>query len=117
MALDGPAEIAFARMSADEERARAWRHGQHKAVCDVVERWEHGTVVRATRYPGYWDFNSVRVERDPALSAAALAAVADEHLADAAHRRLNVEIVDVAQRLRPGFAAMGWTANRLVWML
>ena len=117
MALDGPAEIAFARVSADEERARAWRHGQHEGVCDIVEPWEHGTVVRATRYPGYRDFNAVRVERDPALVATALAAVADEHLADAAHRRLDVEIIDVAQRLRPGFEAMGWMANRLVWML
>ena len=77
-----------------EERARAWRHGQHEAVCDVLEPWEHGTVVRATRYPFYWDFNAVRVERDPGMEAAALAAVADEHLADAAHRRVDVDILE-----------------------
>jgi GNAT superfamily N-acetyltransferase len=100
-----------------EERARAWRHGQHEAVCDVLEPWEHGTVVRATRYPFYWDFNAVRVERDPGMEAAALAAVADEHLADAAHRRVDVDILGVAERLRPDFEAMGWKASRLVWML
>ena len=100
-----------------EERARAWRHWQHAAACDVIERWEHGTVVRATRYPGYWDLNAVRVERDPGMAAAELAAVADEHLAGAAHRRLDVEVLEVAQRLRPAFEAMGWMAHQLVWML
>jgi hypothetical protein len=28
-------------------RARAWHH----TVCDVLEPWDHGTVVRATGYP------------------------------------------------------------------
>ena len=100
-----------------EERARAWRHRQQATVCDVLEPWEHGTVVRATRYPFYWDFNLVQVEHDPGMDAAALAALADEHLRDLGHRRVDVEPVDVAERVRPGFTAMGWMATRLVWML
>ena len=100
-----------------QERATAWRHAEHEAACDVLEPWEHGTVVRATRYPTYWDLNAVRVERDPGMEAAELAAVADEHLAGAAHRRVDVEVLEVAQRLRPAFEAMGWKAHQLVWML
>jgi hypothetical protein len=34
------------------------------AVCDVFDPWDAGTVVRATRYPTYFDLNLVRVERD-----------------------------------------------------
>jgi GNAT superfamily N-acetyltransferase len=97
-------------------RARAWRHATHAAVCDVVEPWAHGTVVRATRYPSYYDFNVVRVEEDPAMSVEELAAFADKALAGLAHRRVDFDVLDAAERLRPGFEANGWKALRLVWM-
>ena len=54
-------------------RARAWRTAQHAAVCDLVEPWAHGTVVRASAYPSYWEFNLVRVEDNPAMTAEELA--------------------------------------------
>ena len=98
------------------DRARAWHHGRHAAVCDVVEPWAHGTVVRATRYPSYYDVNLVRVEEDPAMSLEALVAVADEALAGLEHRRLDFEVVDVAEALRRGFEARGWRALRLLLM-
>ena len=97
-------------------RARAWRDGAHAAVCDVIEPWAHGTVVRATRYPSYYDFNSVRVEEDPAMDVDALVAFADEALAGLEHRRLDFDRVDVAEPLRAGFEARGWKAIRLLWM-
>jgi ribosomal protein S18 acetylase RimI-like enzyme len=97
-------------------RARAWRDSAHAAVCDVIEPWAHGTVVRATRYPSYYDFNSVRVEEDPAMDVDALIAVADEALAGLEHRRLDFDLVDVAEPLRAGFEARGWKAIRLLWM-
>ena len=102
--------------SDDEARARAWRHGAHAAVCDVIEPWAHGTVVRATRHPTYYDFNLVRVEEDPAMSLEALIAVADEALAELEHRRFDFEVVEVADALRPGFVALGWKTLRLLWM-
>jgi hypothetical protein len=68
-------------------RACDWHHAAQAAVCDVVEPWAHGTIVRATRYPSYYDFNVVRVEEDPAMSVDALVAFADEALAPLAHRR------------------------------
>jgi ribosomal protein S18 acetylase RimI-like enzyme len=93
-------------------------HAQHAAVCDVVEPWEHGTVVRSTWAPDYWDFNTVRVERDPGPGTRAedLAAFADTALAGLAHRRVNIEDLAVGERLRPGFSALGWSPMRLVWM-
>lgn len=97
-------------------RARAWHHAAHAAVCDVLEPWEHGTVVRATRYPRYFDFNVVRVEDDPQLSVDALVDFADEALAGLAHRRVDFESVAAAEPLRAGFEAMHWKATRLLWM-
>ena len=97
-------------------RACDWHHAAQAAVCDVVEPWAHGTVVRATRYPSYFDFNLVRVEDDPAMSIDALAAFADEALAGLAHRRVDFDLVAAAEPLRAGFEAHGWKATRVVWM-
>jgi hypothetical protein len=82
----------------------------------VFEPWAHGTVVRATRYPSYFDFNVVRVEKDPAMSVEALVAFADEALAGLAHRRLDFDLVHAAEPLRAGFEAKGWKVLRLLWM-
>ena len=50
------------------------------------------------------------------MDAAELAAFADEALAGLGHRRIDVEPTDGAERLRAGFAALGWLSERLVWM-
>jgi GNAT superfamily N-acetyltransferase len=97
-------------------RARAWHHARHAAVCDVLELWAHGTVVRATAYPSYFDFNVVRVEEDPAMSVQALMGFADDALAGLAHRRVDFEVIAAAEPLRAGFEAQGWRALRLLWM-
>jgi len=97
-------------------RARAWRDGAQAAVCDVLKPWAHGTVVRATRYPSYFDFNAVRVEDDPAMSVKELIAFADEALAGLEHRRVDFDLADAAEPLRAGFEAAGWRAVRLLWM-
>lgn len=99
-----------------ETRARAWHHAAHAAVCDVLEPWAHGTVVRATRYPNYFDFNVVRVEEDPAMSVHALIDFADDALAALAHRRIDFEVIAAAEPLRAGFEAQGWKSQRLLWM-
>jgi hypothetical protein len=71
-------------------RARAWRDGAHSAMCDVIEPWAHGTVVRATSCPSFFDFNIVRVEDEPEMSVDALVAFADRALAGLAHRRIDL---------------------------
>ena len=98
------------------ERARAWCHAAHAAVCDVLEPWAHGTVVRATRYPSYYDFNVVRVEEDPAMSVEALVAFADVALAGLEHRRVDFDLAAAAEPLRAGFEAIAWKPQRLLWM-
>jgi ribosomal protein S18 acetylase RimI-like enzyme len=104
-------------MRAESARAIAWRHRAHALVCDVVEPWRYGTAVRCTAHPGFWDYNSLRLEApDPGLSASELAAEADRLQGDLRHRRMEVEHEDAGRRLRPGFEALGWTAAKLVWM-
>ena len=97
-------------------RARAWHHARHAAVCDVARPWAHGTVVRATRYPSYYDFNLVRVEDDPAMSVDALIAFADDALAGLPHRRLDFDRIDAAEPLRRDFEARGWRTMSVVMM-
>ena len=97
-------------------RARDWHHARQSDFCDMLEPWEHGTVVRTSRYPSYFDFNVVRVEDDPAMSVDALAAFADEALAGLEHRRVDFDLVAAADPLRAGFEAAGWRALRLLFM-
>ena len=97
--------------------AAAWRHRSHALVCDVVEPWEHGTVVRCTAHPGFWDYNVLRLEGpDPGVGVDELAAAADRLQGDLRHRRVDVEDEAAGARLRPGFEALGWKVERLMWL-
>ena len=87
-------------------------------MCDRVERWAHGTLVRATAIGSFWDFNLVRMETsDAPLDARAIAAVADDWLEGLEHRRIEVEDEALGAHLRPGFQEIGYEAERLLWML
>ena len=116
--MRGADRVTRASFSDDDvaARARAWRNALHASVCDVLEPWAHGTVVRATSRPTYWDFNVVRVEEDPAMTVEELAAFADQALAGLAHRRVDFDLVDAAEPLQHGFESKGWKATRLLWM-
>jgi GNAT superfamily N-acetyltransferase len=103
--------------SDDAARARAWVHAAHDAVCDVVEPWAHGTVVRASRYPTYYDYNLVRVENRAELSVEGLVGVADETLAGLTHRHVMFEVAAAGEPLCAGFESLGWKVTRLIWML
>jgi hypothetical protein len=93
-----------------------WVHGMQAVVCDVIEPWEHGTVLRATRYLTYHDYNVVRVEGDPSMSVDKLAAFAEQRLAGLSHRRIDVDFAETAEPLRSEFTAKGWKSMRLVWL-
>jgi GNAT superfamily N-acetyltransferase len=100
------------------ERAIAWRHAEHARICDVIEATEHGTLVRCTTLPTFWFYNSLRVEGpDTGVSADALVHSADVLQGDLAHRQVEVEDEAAGARLRPGFEALGWVAERLSWLL
>jgi GNAT superfamily N-acetyltransferase len=100
----------------DARAARDWHHGLHRAVCDTLTPWEYGTVVRASGYPNYFDYNAVRVERDTPMGFAELAAFADRALDGLAHRRVDFEVTGPADRVRADFEAAGWKTMRLLWM-
>jgi ribosomal protein S18 acetylase RimI-like enzyme len=97
-------------------RACTWRHSSIEAVCDVAEPWAHGTVLKATRYADYYEYNVVRVEDDPPMTADALIAFADVELAELGHLRMEFDLVAAGDHLRAGFEARGWHAQRLAWM-
>ena len=103
-------------MSDAERRAKRWRLDDLEAVCDVVEPWEHGRVFKAPRYPTYYDYNVVWIADDPGMEAEELIAVADAHLGEYEHRRLDFESVDAGERVRAGLAAVNWETTRLLWM-
>jgi GNAT superfamily N-acetyltransferase/ketosteroid isomerase-like protein len=121
--LEGHRELSDALAAAgiepaapDAHRAREWVHSAQEAVCDVVEPWEHGTVIRATRYPTYFDLNLVRVEDDAELTAGEVIRFADEALAGLPHRQVGFEVVEAGERVREGLEAAGYQSQRLVWM-
>jgi GNAT superfamily N-acetyltransferase len=108
---------ADTRTTADvAERALQSRRAQLAAVCDVQSPWAHGTVMRASDFPTYYDYNLLRVEDDPRMTVGELTAAADEALAPLAHRRIDFERADVAEPLRAEFHAAGWRSMRLLWM-
>jgi len=102
--------------SSDRSGALALYRSRHAAICDRIEPWKHGTVVRAGRYPDYWDFNLIRVEDDPGMSVADLVEFADGPMDGLRHRRYDFECIDVAEPLRTEFEAAGWRTLRLLWM-
>ncbi len=74
--------------------------------------------MRATFIDTFWDFNLVRVESpDPGLGARPIAAVADDWLDGLDHRRIEVEDEGLGTRLRPEFQEIGYSVERLLWML
>ena len=99
------------------EAARSLHRDGQAAVCDRVEPWEHGTILRASRYPDLLRYNTVRADRGlESLEAGALMAFAEEALRDDASLRVDVEDEDAARRMRPEFQAAGWLGELLVWM-
>lgn len=97
-------------------RARDWRRSYLTGVCDVVERWDHGTIMRATPYPTYYDLNVVRVEGRPDIGAAELHAFVDREQSRFGHRRIDFEDVGAAESRRAELTALGWKHTRLLWM-
>jgi ribosomal protein S18 acetylase RimI-like enzyme len=87
-------------------------------VCDERTRWAHGTAVRATRFPGYWDYNAVRVEGLPParLNVPRLLDVVERHQAGLGHRKVEIEDATAGAALSPGLATLGWQIERLATM-
>ncbi|HEX6654042.1 MAG TPA: GNAT family N-acetyltransferase [Thermoleophilaceae bacterium] len=100
----------------EANRARAWARSCQEAVCDSIEEWEHGWIVRTPSYPRYFDLSLVHIASDPGFDAVELVEFADRALAGFEHRRVGFEPIEAGERVRPGLEALGWKAARLVWM-
>jgi ribosomal protein S18 acetylase RimI-like enzyme len=86
--------------------------------CDVVEPWEHGSVLRTPSAPNFWDANFVRVEGDASdLEPLDLVRAADALLAECRHRKLEVQDEAAGARMRAFFDAAGWVTDRNAVML
>lgn len=96
------------------QRGRAWLRGRQDRICDVQRPWAHGTVLRSTANPGYFDFNLVRVEEPPGLDADGLLGAAEDALGDLGHRRLDFEAAAAGDAIAPALEAHGWKATRIV---
>lgn len=104
-------------MPADEtRRARAWARACQEAVCDSIDEWEHGWIVRTPSFPRYFDLSLVHIADDPDFTAEEVVEFADQALAGFEHRRVGFEALESGERVRPGLEALGWKSTRLVWM-
>jgi GNAT superfamily N-acetyltransferase len=96
------------------ERALKWRAAELAQLCDPAQPWEYGTIWRASRYPKYWSYNLVRVERASAMSAAELTELAEVALTGLDHRRIDFDVEPGA--VRGELEALGWLSWRIVVM-
>jgi GNAT superfamily N-acetyltransferase len=98
-------------------RAIEWRRAISARVADDIRPWQHGTVVRATDFPTYYQYNLIRVEGpDAGLGVADLTAAADRELEGLAHRRVELEDLAAGERVRDGFRGLGWMVERLAFL-
>ncbi len=72
--------------------------------------------MRASRFPGSFDLNVVRIRDNPQLSVDQLIDFADAALAGLAHRQIDFDDASVAEPLRAEFRANGFESTRLVLM-
>jgi ribosomal protein S18 acetylase RimI-like enzyme len=100
-------ERAFELMDALDERQ-----------AERIESTRYGPVVVHERLWKVHDLNFLRAEEPGDATAEELAAEAErvQGAARLGHRRVNLRDVGVAERLEPGFAALGWRPERFVLM-
>ncbi len=98
------------------QRVQAWRLSDLKATCDVITPWDYGLVVRSSRFPSTYAYNSVLVQRRPELTLDALIAFVEDALGDLAHRRVDFSFDTDGEPYRAGFESRGWAALRTVRM-
>jgi GNAT superfamily N-acetyltransferase len=97
-----------------EEAFWRWYLPWKERICDEVRPFSHGTVFRSRRYPDFWEYNCLRLDRP--MEAGELITAADHELAGCAHRFVEwmIPMPDgVVRDLRD----RGWMANPLIYML
>lgn len=104
-------------MTSDLARVTAFLRRLEELTSTRSAPWRFGTVRRNDDFPRRWDSNLLRVERPTGrVTVGELAAEADRHLGDLAHREIVVEDHEDGARLAPGFAELGWEVDHLLVM-
>ena len=89
-----------------EEAFRRWYVPWKERVCDEVSPFSHGTVLRSRRYPDFWEYTCLRLDRP--MEPGDLIAVADREFADCAHRLVEW-LVPMPDRVVRELREQGWS--------
>jgi ribosomal protein S18 acetylase RimI-like enzyme len=104
--------------SAELARIVAMQRWVQEATATRVEPWRFGSAIFTDDFPGRYDSNFLRVEHPVgAATPEALAAEADRIQAGLGHREVTVENADAGARLAAGFRDLGYTVERLMFMV
>src|ERR1700712_1784816 len=63
---------------------RRWQLPWKERVCEEARPFSHGVVFRSPRYPDFWEYNCIRLDRP--MEAAEMITAADRELTGCAHR-------------------------------
>ena len=105
------------RTTTERKRLRAYRRSLFESVTSRTEPFAHGVAYFTPSHPTKWDLNLLVVEDAPGVGAGELIAEAERLQAPAELRHRKVEVQAGGDALVDGFAAAGWTPERLVVML
>jgi ribosomal protein S18 acetylase RimI-like enzyme len=97
-----------------EARFLGWHRTWKRRVCDQVTLFSHGQVYRSARYPDYWSYNCIEVERP--MSAQEMVEAADHQLADCPHRFAEW-VVPMPEEVISELRARDWIVMPLIYML
>ncbi len=105
------------RTQPERERLRAYRRAFFERITTRAEPFAHGVAVFTPAHPTKWDLNLLMVDDASGATAEELVAEAERLQAPAGLRHRKIEALGGADALVDGFAAAGWTAERLVVMV
>jgi GNAT superfamily N-acetyltransferase len=97
-----------------EARFRRWHLPWKERVCEDARPFSHGVVLRSLRYPDFWEYNCIRVDRP--MQAAEMIAAADRELIGCAHRFAEWTI-PMPDSVVGDLRERGWMAEPLVFLL
>lgn len=105
-------------MASELERVLAFENRLRGRAAERVVPFSRGHAYFNETFPHVWDLNGLLVEDPEGASADELAEEAERLHGEAghAHRRVLVADERVAASLEPGFAELGWRADRLLHM-
>lgn len=96
-----------------EEAFRRWHMPWKERVCEEARPFSHGTVLQSRRFPDFWEYNCLRVDRP--MGAGEMVAAADRELAECAHRLVEW-MIPMPRGVVSELRERGWMATPLIYM-